>query len=271
MSKYSISTDLEKLIAIIKQKPRLLMMLDYDGTLVPIQAKPDLARPSGELLDLLNKLAFCEGIRLAIISGRDLLDLKGLLPVESIYLVGGHGAAIEGPDERRYDIINPGKLQPVLEQLVLIAKQCVGKASGFIIETKTTSLALHYRLADPARVRPVLTAFVTKSFPWLKPYALELLHGKKVIEVRSRLINKGKAVEYLLGLSPGYYPVFLGDDRTDEDAFAVLQGKGIGVLIAPEDRTTRAALRLESPEKVQKLLRYLFKTHCEVLKSGTSF
>ncbi len=248
----------EKLAAYLTAAPELLLMLDYDGTLVPIAATPALARPAPELLATLQKLAFFPGRVVAVISGRKLDELQELLPLAGLYLVGSHGAEIKEPGGKVYRSMHNQQLKEDMVNLEIIARECMAKCSGFLVENKGTSLALHYRLADPGLAQKVLDSFIKRTSSIVRQKQLELLPGKKVLEIRPRGIHKGKAVAYLCRKYSRALPVYIGDDRTDEDAFMALK-RGWGILVSPDSRPSAATVRLSSPGEVYKLLLQLCK------------
>ncbi|MDI3281386.1 MAG: trehalose-phosphatase [Bacillota bacterium] len=130
---------------------------------------------------------------------------------------------------------------------------------GFLLERKKGAVALHYRLAEPTRTRRVL-AEVEGWRPRWEEQGLEVLHGKKVVEVRRRGWHKGRTVEALKALWPEAVFFYLGDDRTDEDAFAALAGgEGVTVLVGKEkeERSSLARYRLPSPGAVHRFLERL--------------
>ncbi|NPV74014.1 MAG: trehalose-phosphatase [Pelotomaculum sp.] len=243
--------------ALVLCHPKLLLMTDYDGTLVPLEDRPELALPGAGLLRTLRRLAGKRRITLAVVSGRDVDDLKSMLPVEGIYLAGCHGAEFAYPGGGRYAAVDAEKLAPALDLLAGEAARCVANCQGFLLERKKTVFALHYRLADPVTALRVVSDFAAAARPLAARYGMELKAGKKVIEVRPRAVHKGEAVRHLMNLNPGCYPVYLGDDSSDEDAFAVLRESGTGVLVSEHKRITSASHRLKDPQEVLRFLQIL--------------
>lgn len=233
----------------------LLLMCDYDGTLVPLAPTPEQAKPPQELLHVLAALARAAGKTVAVISGRRLADLRNLLPVGGLFLAGCHGAELMGPDGKVELLASP-ETAAVMEILEQRARECVGGHEGFLIENKTFSLALHYRLASPPVAARVLKVFIRELGAFLAEKNLQLLWGKKVLEVRPRDLHKGKAVSHLRRKFPQAVPVYLGDDTTDEDAF-VASKDGFTVLVGARPRPSRAQFHLTSPQEVLALLNCL--------------
>jgi len=262
---------------IITDKPQVLVMTDYDGTLVSIRERPELAAPGSEVVAVINRLRELETIAFAVVSGRSLEDLEKMIPVSGINLIGCHGAQFRTPNGERFEKVDPHRLQPVIDGLAELASGCIGGKKGFLIEHKGISLALHYRQAAAGAVPEVLGSFIMKACPLMVGSGLEATAGKKVLEIRPCNINKGAAVKYLMALYPEHYPVYFGDDTTDEDGFAAVAEWGTGVLVsrrpvfrrpvfgktdsgrplAVSGRFSAASLRLPQPEDVIRLLENL--------------
>lgn len=238
--------------------PGLLLMTDYDGTLVPLAPTPEEATPDKELLQVLARLARKPRCVPAVLSGRRLEDLAALLPVPGIYLAGVHGAAILKPDGTVVPLTRqtgPG-LKEAIAGLERLAGESIGSRPGFLLENKKYALAIHFRRAAEKDAQYVLGRFLARGKDLLAQSGLQLLRGKKVVEVRPRELHKGNAVRWLKNNFPGHTGIFLGDDTTDEDAFAQIEN-GFGVLVSDEPRRSRAGLRLKSPAEVRLFLEAL--------------
>jgi len=235
--------------------PVLLVASDYDGTLAPIVEDPSKAHPLREAVVALRNLAGAPSTHVAVISGRAIRDLASLtgLP-EDVHLVGSHGSEFDAdfatslPDEAR------ARRDRVLEELRDLAR----RDDGFLIEEKPASVAFHYRNAPEEEadraVRDILGG----------PGALEGVytkHGKKVLELTVVATNKGAALETIRQRVGATAVVFLGDDRTDEDAFATLTGPDVGVKVGPGE--TAAPFRVEDPAEVASLLAELCEQRCD--------
>ena len=232
----------------------LLLCLDYDGTLVPIAARPEDARPTPAVFDLLTRLASAPGIMLTIVSGRPVAELSTLLPVPGLTLIGTHGLEIRTPNGNVSQMLPVGAFMPAIARMQREVRQLIRDKDGFILEDKRQALALHYRLADPQEAAQI----VSRIQALLRRYqrnglALELLHGKKVVEIRPVGLNKGKAVAALLQQTGrSVFPIYVGDDTTDEDAFQVLADRGLSILVSNVARpTTRSLLRRRPTESVR--------------------
>lgn len=234
-------------------------MSDFDGTLVPIEDRPDNVVASPELLKILEAFSKKSTVFVAILSGRDLNDLKEIIPLDGICLVGCHGAEVSENYTNVYPKIELEKIQSKLDRITETAYKCVGNAQGFIIERKKASVALHYRLADYDSAKSVVNDFIFSVSKILEK-DLIFLRGKKVLEVRSSLVDKGLAVKRLMEKSKEFYPVYIGDDITDEDAFEVIKDVGLGVLVSGKiNQNTAASCRLKNPEEVMRFLKKIQK------------
>ncbi|KYH33007.1 trehalose-phosphatase [Neomoorella mulderi] len=244
-----------QLAAKVRDYPQVLLMCDYDGTLVPLAPRPELARPGPRLLTLLRQLVSRPGLHLAIISGRSLRDLLELLPVGGLYYAGLHGLEVATPEGRITSLLPPGQEDIPWDEIFRLACRVVAGIAGLFVENKGEAIALHYRLADPQLAAAALEQFRQGLKPFLNDN-LELLPGHKVLEVRRRGINKGLAVTYFTRQWPRALPVYLGDDRTDEDAFSALPAGGLAIRIGKQV-ASRARYFLPSPAAVVQFLELL--------------
>ncbi|MDA8233695.1 MAG: trehalose-phosphatase [Clostridia bacterium] len=246
---------------------RIFLFLDYDGTLVPIAPTPDQAVPSMKTLRLLENLCLQENLRVAVVSGRPLGELEALLPVPGLILVGVHGAEVKIPTSHGFCLRGalmtsqhgefPQNKEICFRGLALLAqgaKELLSGRRGFLLEEKGHALALHYRLASPPEAIEVLNGFQDLWQEVIQDHHLEVIFGKKVVEIRPQGINKKLAVEALWPSWPGSVAVYIGDDTTDEDGFQAVVGRGMGVLVAEEERPTAARFRLKDPADVIELL-----------------
>ncbi len=196
-------------------------------------------RVDAPLRNLLGKLARAVGGRLVIVSGRSAAELRHLIPEPELAIAGSHGAEIHFPDGRLWTPQPVGARADVLERLQ--AFQALHP--GVLLEVKPFGLALHYRLAPHAEAECLmLAAEIARS----EGYALQ--PGKKVIELKFHLATKGDAVRNLMRELPlkGAFPLFIGDDLTDEAGFEAANDMGgAGILVGPL-RPTHASFRLES-------------------------
>lgn len=230
----------------------LVLLLDFDGTLAPIVDRPEAAAMPEETRRALERLMAMPGVEVAVVSGRGLADVRERAAIPGIAYAGNHGMEIEGPGVSR---VHPEAraARPALEMAVGMLHSAVAAVPGAFLEDKGLTLSVHFRLAPPER-RTELTAAVARVTAMVP--GVRMTAGKQVLEVRPRVDwHKGRAVLFLLEQMrpPAGAPVlYLGDDRTDEDAFRALAhgGLGEGVLVsdAPNPETAAASCLREPAE-----------------------
>jgi trehalose-phosphatase len=197
----------------------------------------------------------------ALLSGRGREDVASLVGLDELTYAGSHGFDIAGPTLRREvgDGI-PERIDQASEKL----RQRLAGIDGVLVEPKRFSVAIHFRLAreeDLSRIEEAVDA-VASELPDLRK-----VPGKKIFELRPALDwDKGHALLWLLETlhsagngHPEAVPLYLGDDVTDEDAFRVIEDRGIGILVAEEPRETAASYSLRDPEEVRAFLERLAK------------
>ncbi|XP_002510945.2 trehalose-phosphate phosphatase A isoform X1 [Ricinus communis] len=269
----------EQIINFAKGK-RIALFLDYDGTLSPIVDNPDCAFMSNAMRTAVKSVAKC--FPTAIISGRSRDKVYEFVGLTELYYAGSHGMDIMGPvrrqsvpDEHSNCIRSADKqgkevnlFQPASEFLPMIDEvysslvASTNHIKGAKVENNKFCVSVHYRNVDEKSWTTVAQCVhdVIKNYPRLR-----LTHGRKVLEVRP-VINwdKGKAVTFLLeslGLSncDDVLPIYVGDDRTDEDAFKVLRERncGYGILVSSVPKESNAFYSLRDPSEVMEFLKSL--------------
>ncbi|HEX2189297.1 MAG TPA: trehalose-phosphatase [Longimicrobiaceae bacterium] len=244
-----------------RRSGRLVLLLDFDGTLAPIAARPELAAVPERTRAALDRLLALPGVQAAVVSGRGMADARERARIPGIAYAGNHGMEIEGPGVRR---VHPEAraARPELEEAASAVAAALAEVPGAWVEDKGLTLSVHYRQVAEERageVREAVLGAVRGS------EGLRVTEGKMVLEVRPRVEwDKGRAVDFLLDHlrpPPGAPVLYLGDDTTDEDAFRALLARpegGEGVLVAetpPASTAARAWLR--SPEEVGALFEAL--------------
>ena len=234
---------------------RMVLFLDYDGTLTPIVSRPEEAVLSDAMRDILRELA--GRYTVAVISGRDLADVKNHVGIENIFYAGSHGFDIAGPEGRHIEVQQGKAFLPTLDKAQEALEERLGAIPGAAVERKKFSIAAHYRNVEAGREKDVAKAVdeVHADYPSLRKSS-----GKKIYELQPRVDwHKGKAVQWLLetlGLDqPDVLPIYIGDDITDEDAFAALSDRGIGIVARDKPRPTAAQYELKDPGEVKEFLR----------------
>ncbi|MCC7292929.1 MAG: trehalose-phosphatase [Phycisphaerales bacterium] len=219
------TSELDLRLQELARSPVLLVATDFDGTIAPIVPQPDQAEASREALVALRVLGQMPQTHVAVISGRALSDLAARTrAVEGAHLVGSHGSEFEPGFASLMDADARTLLNGLRRQLQEIALE----TPGCLLEEKPPSLAFHYRTAeDDAAERAVRRIL---DGPARQP-GVHVRHGKKVIELSVVETNKGVALSRLRQRLGATAVLFLGDDATDEDAFATLGGPDVGVKV----------------------------------------
>lgn len=230
------------------------VFLDYDGTLTPIVARPDLAILSNQMRAAVRRLAgLCT---VAVVSGRDRADVERLVGIRDLVYAGSHGFDIAGPGGLRIEHEEGSTFSAAVGRASTMLQEGLAPVAGALVEPKRFAVAVHYRQVADSDL-PALEAAVDRVLEAVPE--LRKTHGKKVFELRPRFDwDKGKAVLWLLDAlrldRPEILPVYLGDDTTDEDAFRALDGRGVGIFIGEPGAESAAAYRLDDPEAVGRFL-----------------
>lgn len=237
---------------------KIMVGLDFDGTLSPFVRRPSKARLPSRMRRLIAGLARRPRVRLAIISGRSLKDIKARVGLRGVYFSGNHGLEIQGPGL----VWRHPRARAAHGDAKAVARELAGKLElfpGALLENKGLSLSVHYRMArreDHPRIEKLMAKV-------LGPYRgrLKLASGKMVWEVRPKAAwNKGHALLKIAG-SPGKAAdlIFVGDDQTDEEGFRVLGPSAVTVRVGPAPKTA-ARFQIEGQGQVYSLLSLLDRT-----------
>ncbi|MGD9952988.1 MAG: trehalose-phosphatase [Burkholderiales bacterium] len=233
---------------------RLAFFLDFDGTLTPIVERPEAAVLDDATREVLRRLAARHPV--AVVSGRDLEDVRARVGLEGLAYAGCHGFDIDGPGGRRAHEAAAAAAPQLAAAADEVARDTAG-LPGVQLERKRYTLAVHYRRAREAD-RPAVADAVEHALA--RHPGLRRTSGKMVYELQPAVDwDKGRAVLWLiesLGLA-GALPVYIGDDVTDEDAFRALAERGVGIAVqeAPQPSAARYALR--DPAAVREFLAQL--------------
>ncbi|KAL7255095.1 hypothetical protein ACSBR1_009291 [Camellia fascicularis] len=249
---------------------QIVMFLDYDGTLSPIVEDPDRAYMSDAMRTTVRKLA--RYFPTAIVSGRCRDKVYSFVQLAELYYAGSHGMDIKGPSKGPKDkndaqsvLFQPAsEFVPMIDKVYKTLLDKTKSIPGANVEHNKFCLSVHYRCVDEKKWSELAQQVksVLKEYPKLR-----LTQGRKVLEIRPTIKwDKGKALEFLLE-SLGYanctdvFPVYIGDDRTDEDAFKVLRdrGQGFGILVSKIPKDTNASYCLQEPSEVMNFLQRLVK------------
>ncbi len=246
---YSSSEAVAGLVARMREAASLILLLDYDGSLVPFAPIPDLARPDPELLRLLRALTERPGVEVHIVSGRKRDDIERWFGALPLHLHAEHGLWSRSPGEAgRATSLDVSWKERVLPILLEYAD----RTPGTLVEEKPAGLAWHFRMADPQygssqanELRKHLTELLSNT-------PIEILAGHEVIELRPHGVNKGAVVAPLVSRAPRTLIVAVGDDATDEDMFGALPPSALSVRVGGGD--SQAGFRVRGVEDVRALL-----------------
>lgn len=233
------------------------LFLDYDGTLTPIVDRPEQARLSEEMRAAIRALT--RHATVAVVSGRDLQDVRALVALDGLFYAGSHGFDIAGPEGREQAFEEAREFLPVLDRAEKELHARLDGIRGALLERKRFSIAIHYREVAEGLVSGLEARIdeVLSHHPRLRKTA-----GKRIFDLQPKIDwHKGKAVQWLLGAlgldRADVLTCYIGDDVTDENAFAALQERGIGIVVRDGSRPTKAAYALEHPDDVKAFLNEL--------------
>ncbi len=214
----------------LASKKRLLLFLDFDGTLAPIERTPRQARLPEATREVIRRLEAHRGVDVVVISGRTVRDIRAKVGLPGIYLAGNHGLEIEGPG---VSFCHPKAvaLRPVLRGLARELRRDCRDLAGVIVENKGMSVSVHYRRLPKERVKELgrLVRLWQKRTAGLP---VRWRTGHKVWEILPDAgWDKGRAALLLLRRLRDPFPIAVGDDLTDEDMFRSLRTKGVTIRI----------------------------------------
>jgi trehalose 6-phosphate phosphatase len=250
----------------IEQSKQRLLLCDYDGTLTAIVDSPEMANLTDETRALINGLIHKPGVKVGIVSGRSLADIKERVGIGGVIYAGNHGFEIEGPE---IQFIHPltEEISSIIRLIGAVLKRTMSGVKGVIVEDKGITLSVHYRLVDQNQVPSVNSTFENTVGTARKLGKIKTTSGKKVHEVRPAISwHKGNAVQLIFdkvshsSRKSQVLPIYLGDDLTDEDAFkTVNELNGISVLIGDAAHTSVADYYLNSTSEVNSFLAEFLK------------
>lgn len=257
---------LSKIRKVIKEAESIHLFLDYDGTITPFTDNPEETYPSKKAVNILKSLVSIPQVQIAIISGRQLSKLRELLKLEEVTYAGAHGLQIEYPTGEKFVWDKAEDNKTVIEQIKNKLSGAFTNFDGVFLEDKEFTLGLHYRKYD-GDPQVIVKKFKQQVGDHLD--GLQMLCGDKILEVRPKGWHKGKAVElikkkFVENFPEGgkALPIYIGDDRTDEDAFQYLkEGPGLTVLVLNEKAKTEPTQAKYYCQDPKEVLRFLDQIH----------
>jgi trehalose-phosphatase len=229
-----------------------LLLTDFDGTLAELAPTPGEAVMDDDVRAHIDVLSALESVTVGVVSGRRLFDVRSRVGPAAKFVAGLHGLEIMGPAEA---YVHPSleTIAPVIRDLCRTAARELAWCQGLLLEDKTFSLTCHVRLARTEDAARALDAFAALAEPQIERGVLRLLPGAKAYELLPAADwHKGRAVEWIRARvapqqSQPVSVVYLGDDRTDEDAFASLNPDDIGIAIGSRPHSHLVQFRLAGP------------------------
>ncbi|MFZ2177367.1 MAG: trehalose-phosphatase [Rhodococcus sp. (in: high G+C Gram-positive bacteria)] len=238
---------------------RPAVFLDFDGTLAEIVRDPDAAELADGVAAELSRLA--RVCHVAVISGRDLPDIRARVGMPGIWYSGSHGFELLGPDGQHYENPEALAVAPIIAEKGRALDERLRGVPGVLVEHKRFTVAVHYRNVDAGREDEVVAAVYEAAG---RAEGLRVTAGRKVVEIRPDIDwDKGRALQWVLQHlhdTEPVLPIHVGDDITDEDAFDAVAGSGVGIVVRNNeggDRRSAAQFAVNGPQQVRELLQRL--------------
>jgi trehalose 6-phosphate phosphatase len=250
---YRTGSPIDEFVGTLESATTSALLLDYDGTLAPFVEDRTAAAPYPSVLPILRDLVDCEGTRVIIVSGRTTAEIASLLGLDQLPEIwGAHGLERLLPD----GTFTAGKLDRRTARAIHDAAEWASSQGlGNRLERKPGGIALHWRGMDPRTAEDISQRAFSALLPLTRINRLSLGEFDGGIELRVKSCNKGHVVEQIAREMNDAPIAYLGDDRTDEDAFRAMQGRGLSVLVRPELRPTSAEVWLRPPDELVDFLR----------------
>ncbi len=244
------------------------LFLDFDGTLAPIRKHPDNAALSADRRRLLERLASLEDVTVAIVTGRSVRDIRRLVRIRNAVYIGNHGFELKRPGSALFRMGN-ARTEKTMKTLAGALKRAFAREKGVLVDDKGITLAVHFRMARPGSKKTVEKIFRKTISPYVSRAQVTVTRGKKVWEIRPPVRwNKGMMVlkeirvrEAASDLKRKAAIFYIGDDKTDEDAFRLLSRRsGAYTVKVGKTKTEKTAARygVRNTGEVEKLLRELY-------------
>ncbi len=245
---------IDDLLGAFRSARRRLLMLDYDGTLVPFQKLPQNAVPPHRLLGTLDQISQVKNTTVAIVSGRSRADLdRWFRDLSNVWLAAEHGAIVRAPATNIWE--QPHHTQPLdwKSRVLPVLDHFVERTPGSFIEEKDFSLVWHYRMSDPEFGEWLANELVASLEQMLAETQVRAVKGRKTVEVKLVWASKGELYSRLEQMLPAAdFILAAGDDVTDEDLFAQTPDDAWTIHVGTNH--SRARYRLAGPKEMCELL-----------------
>jgi trehalose-phosphatase len=267
MPKYLLNNNgqiISEVIKLLRRRDKIILFLDYDGTLTPIKKKPSLAVISPLTQGLLKQLNKLENVFLFIITGRYYKDINDIIGIKNISIISNHGLQINH-NKKQWTHPEVKYFSIIIKKVSSLIDDVLPRFHNTFIEDKNLSFTVHYRDADNKSIpelKKTINEIVKLFFRKLK-----ILKGKKIIEIRPNILcDKGLAVLKILNdlkiINQQSACIYIGDDRTDEDAFKVLNKKEITIHVGSSSNS-KAKYYLRSTKEVYNFLEEIYLMQSE--------
>ena len=244
-----------------------LLLLDYDGTLVPFANRPQAAVPPKELIRLLGNLAANENTTVMVVSGRSARDLENWFgKISDLWLAAEHGAVIRTPETMQWENSSATSSDEWKKKVFPVLEHFAARTPGSFIEQKQFSLVWHYRMSDPEFGEWLANELVSTLGQLLADTQLVAVQGNKTVEVKLIWANKSAVLTHLLQTDHNFdFILAAGDDTTDEDLFAQMTPDMWTIHVG--SRNSRARYCISDYKEMRKLLQNFSKETRSAAKS----
>lgn len=243
-------TIVREVVARWKKARKVLLFLDYDGTLMRFRSRPEKARPDEELLTVLQTLNELKGVRVVISSGRDRANLEEWFPDASLSIGAGHGAWIREPTKDWHAAAVQTDWKEAIRPII---QQTVDRTPGSALEEKDFSLAWHYRNSEPELANVRLAELRDTLITLTENLELSVMDGNRVLEIKPANIHKGRVVRHFIEHDDWDLVVAIGDDATDEHMFQALPDGSVSIKVGAG--ATEAQYSIDGIKNVFALLK----------------
>lgn len=239
----------------------VVLLTDFDGSLAEITPHPDDAELPTATREVLVELSAKPWLALAVVTGRQLEDVRELVDVENVDYATNHGLVVQhGGETTGHPIVET--VEPTIRAICEALETRLADIAGTLVEDKGVTATIHYRRVDPSEIATVEEAVRAVVAEVDEENEVKLTEGKEIIELRPNVDwHKGRAVEWLLErytpAGESWLPIYVGDDVSDEDAFRVLGEDGITIRVGGDADETAAAYWLADPSAVRDFLDWL--------------